>query len=237
MQAAARSLQLQKEYLHPKMSWADLDWVRTQWAGPTYVKGVMEPNDAERAVALGLDGIVVSNHGGRQFESGVGALDALPEVVAAVAGRAQVVVDGGVRHGSDIVKALALGASCVLVGRPLLYGLAVRGREGVAGVLEILRSELERTLVLMGGRSVHELDRSWLMLLDVLLARQARIGGGSWYAGSAERWCILAARGEPDRGRARARRRRPGSEVLHRPLGERGHARVVRAAGACSGDE
>jgi len=164
--AGIRSVQLQADYLYPDMSWDDLDWVRSQWQGPVFVKGIMDPEDAEQAVALGVDGIVVSNHGGRQLESGVGTLDMLPQIADAVAGRAEVLLDGGVRRGTDIVKALSLGARAVLVGRPFVYGLAVAGSDGVAGVLEILRSELSRTLVLMGCHDVRELDASWLIQTD-----------------------------------------------------------------------
>lgn len=163
VRAAVESVQLQASYFYPEMSWIDLEWLRSQWNGPVYVKGVMDPEDAEQAVELGLDGIVVSNHGGRQLESGVGTLDVLPEIADAVAGRAEILLDGGVRRGSDIVKALALGARAVLVGRAYVYGLAAGGAEGVVDVLEILRAELVRTLQLMGCRSTRELDRSWLL--------------------------------------------------------------------------
>jgi len=169
MDAAVRSVQTQAEYIYPDMSWADLDWVRSQWPGPVFVKGIMDPEDAELAMAMGLDGLVVSNHGGRQLEGAAGTLDALPAIVDAVAGRGQVLLDGGVRRGSDIVKALSLGADAVLVGRPFLYGLAAGGTAGVTGVLEILRSELQRTMVLMGCRNVHELDASWLIPFDPLV--------------------------------------------------------------------
>ncbi|HKI91725.1 MAG TPA: alpha-hydroxy acid oxidase, partial [Gaiellaceae bacterium] len=178
--AAVRSVQLQTDYLYPDMSWEDVDWIRSEWPGPVFVKGVMDAEDAARAVELGLDGIVVSNHGGRQLESGVGTLDVLPEIAAAIAGRCELLVDGGVRRGTDVVKALALGARAVLVGRPFLYGLAAAGPDGVAAVLEILRDELRRTLVLMGCRDVRELNPSWLVPLDPPLPGCAgdRIDGG-----------------------------------------------------------
>ena len=169
--AAVRSVQLQTAYLYPDMSWDDLDWVRSQWSGPVFVKGVMDPDDAEIAVSLGVDGLVVSNHGGRQLESGVGTLDVLPQIVDAVAGRAEVLVDGGIRRGTDVVKALSLGARAVLIGRPFVYGLAARGVEGAAEVIEILRAELQRTLILMGCKSIQELDRSWLLEVDDASAR------------------------------------------------------------------
>jgi L-lactate dehydrogenase (cytochrome)/(S)-mandelate dehydrogenase len=163
VRAAVESVQLQTAYLYPDMSWSDLEWLRSEWPGPVFVKGVMDPEDAEQAVALGIDGVVVSNHGGRQLESGVGTLDVLPQVAEAVGDRAQVLLDGGIRRGTDIAKALALGARAVLIGRPFVYGLAVAGTAGVEGVLELLRAELLRTLQLMGCRSVRDLDRDWLL--------------------------------------------------------------------------
>ena len=168
VRAAVRSVQLQASYLYPDMGWADLEWLRSEWAGPVYVKGIMDPEDAEAAVSLGADGIVVSNHGGRQLESGIGTLDVLPQIADAVGGRTEVLLDGGIRRGTDIVKALALGARAVLVGRPYLYGLAAAGGDGVAAVLELLRGELVRTLQLMGCRSVAELDREALLPISRL---------------------------------------------------------------------
>jgi len=168
MDAAVRSVQTQAAYIYPDMSWADLDWVRAQWSGPVFVKGIMDPEDAELAMAMGLDGLVVSNHGGRQLDGAAGALDVLPAIAGAVAGRGQVLLDGGVRRGSDIVKALSLGADGVLIGRPYLYGLAAGGTRGVADVLEIFRTELQRTMVLMGCRDVRDLDASWLIPIDPL---------------------------------------------------------------------
>ncbi len=168
MDAAVRSVQTQTAFIYPDMTWADLDWLRAQWSGPVFVKGIMDPEDAELAVAMGLDGLVVSNHGGRQLEGVVGTLDVLPAIADAVAGRARILLDGGIRRGSDIVKALSLGADCVLIGRPFLYGLAAEGSGGVTAVLEILRSELERTMVLMGCNDVRELDASWLIPIDPL---------------------------------------------------------------------
>ena len=153
-----------------RLSWDDLAWLRTQWSGPLYVKGVLDPDDAERAVAAGADGVVVSNHGGRQLDGAAASLDALPAVAERVGGRATVLVDGGVRRGSDVVKALCLGADACLVGRAFVYGLAARGEEGVVDVLRILREELERTLVLMGCGGVGELDRSWVAPAGVPLA-------------------------------------------------------------------
>jgi L-lactate dehydrogenase (cytochrome)/(S)-mandelate dehydrogenase len=163
VQAAVESVRRQQSYFYPEMSWADLDWVRSQWHGPVFVKGVMDPEDAETAVALGVDGIVVSNHGGRQLESGVGTLDVLPHIAEAVGDRTELLLDGGIRRGTDIAKALALGARAVLVGRAYVYGLAVAGSTGVEAVLELLRSELVRTLQLMGCPSAADLDRDRLL--------------------------------------------------------------------------
>ncbi|MCA3225780.1 MAG: alpha-hydroxy-acid oxidizing protein, partial [Burkholderiales bacterium] len=136
--------------LDPGMGWADLQALRRHWSGPLLVKGLLHPDDAARAVAEGVDGLVVSNHGGRQLDGAQASLHALPAVVQAVAGRVPVLLDGGIRRGSDVFKALALGAAAVLVGRPALWGLAVAGQDGVARVLELLDDELDRTMGLAG---------------------------------------------------------------------------------------
>lgn len=130
--------------------WEDLAWLRSLWDGPLLVKGVLHPDDARRAVALGLDGLIVSNHGGRQLDAAPATMQMLPRVRDAVDGKALVFVDGGFRRGSDIAKALACGAQGVWVGRPMAYGLAGGGERGVHGVLSLLRAELERTMILMG---------------------------------------------------------------------------------------
>ena len=146
------------------VSWKDLRWIREAWKGPIVVKGVHTGEDARRAVDEGADALVVSNHGGRQLDGVAPTLRILPEVVAAVNGRTEVLVDGGIRRGSDIVKALCLGARAVLLGRAYAYGLAAGGGPGVARALEILRTDLVRTLKLLGCGSVAELDRSFLDL-------------------------------------------------------------------------
>ncbi|MBV8998126.1 MAG: alpha-hydroxy-acid oxidizing protein, partial [Solirubrobacterales bacterium] len=128
--------------------------------------GLLDPDDAARAVSIGCDGVVVSNHGGRQLDHALASLEALPAIVDAVGPRAEVLFDGGVRRGTDVVKALALGARAVLIGRPQIYGLIVAGEQGVSDVLEILRSELDRALVLMGVQDVRELDPGWLIERD-----------------------------------------------------------------------
>jgi 4-hydroxymandelate oxidase len=133
---------------------------------PVLLKGILHPDDAARAVDFGSRAILVSNHGGRQLDSAVAALDALPSVVEAVAGRAEVLVDGGVRRGTDVLKALALGARAVLLGRPILWGPAVGGEAGVCHVLELLRAELARDLLLCGLASPAEVDRSLLVPAD-----------------------------------------------------------------------
>ena len=157
---------LHREITRATFAWDDLQWIREHWPGTVYVKGLLDPEDAVRAVALGCDGVVVSNHGGRQLDHALAALDALAPIVAAVGDRAEVLLDGGVRRGTDVVKALALGARAVLIGRPQIYGLIVGRERGVVDVLEIFRVELDRALTLMGAQSVHELDRSWLIEND-----------------------------------------------------------------------
>jgi isopentenyl diphosphate isomerase/L-lactate dehydrogenase-like FMN-dependent dehydrogenase len=161
VQAALQSIEiLHREIDRATFAWDDLQWIRDQWPGAVYVKGVLDGQDAARAVSMGCDGVVVSNHGGRQLDHAPASLTALPAVVAAVGGRAEVLLDGGVRRGTDVVKALALGARAVLIGRPQIYGLIVGGQHGVADVLGIFRAELDRALALMGAQSVLELDRS-----------------------------------------------------------------------------
>src|SRR5580698_4376960 len=144
------------------VGWNDLRWIREHWRGPIVVKGVLTGDDARRAIDEGAAAVVVSNHGGRQLDSVFPSLRALPEVVAAVKGQVEVLMDGGVRRGGDIVKALCLGARAVLVGRAYAYGLAAAGPAGVARALEILRSDVERTLRLLGCPSVAALDRSYI---------------------------------------------------------------------------
>jgi isopentenyl diphosphate isomerase/L-lactate dehydrogenase-like FMN-dependent dehydrogenase len=146
------------------VSWQDLRWIREAWQGPIVVKGVHTGEDARRAVDEGANALVVSNHGGRQLDGVAPTLRILPEVVEAVKGKAEVLLDGGIRRGSDIVKALCLGARAVLLGRAYAYGLAAGGEPGVARAIEILRSDVIRTLRLLGCPSVAELNRSYLDL-------------------------------------------------------------------------
>ena len=136
--------------LDPGLSWRDVDWLRGLWKGPLVLKGILHPVEAAEAPLRGVDGIIVSNHGGRQLDGVPATLDALPAVAAAVDGRIPVLLDGGIRRGGDVAKALALGAAACLIARPHLFGLAVAGEDGVARVLDILRRELDRVLGLMG---------------------------------------------------------------------------------------
>jgi len=144
------------------VSWHDLGWIREAWRGPIVFKGVHTGEDARRAVDVGADALVVSNHGGRQLDGVAPTLRMLPEVLASVGDRIEVLLDGGIRRGSDIVKALCLGARAVLVGRAYAYGLGADGGEGVARAIEILRIDLIRTLKLLGCGSLAELDRSFV---------------------------------------------------------------------------
>jgi L-lactate dehydrogenase (cytochrome) len=144
------------------VTWADFRWIREGWRGPIVVKGVLTGDDARRAVDEGAAAISVSNHGGRQLDSLPAALRALPEVVKAINGQIEVWMDGGVRRGPDIVKALCLGAHAVLCGRAYAYGLAAAGEAGAARAIEILRADLDRTLRLLGCASVAALDRSYV---------------------------------------------------------------------------
>ena len=144
------------------VTWKDFDWIREAWGSPVVVKGVLTGEDARRAVDEGAAAVVVSNHGARQLDGVSPTLRALPEVVAAVNGHAEVLLDGGIRRGSDVAKALCLGARAVLVGRAYAYGLGAAGGPGVARAIEILRSDLIRTLKLLGCAAATDLDRSYV---------------------------------------------------------------------------
>ena len=144
------------------VAWADLKWIREVWTGPIIVKGLLTGDDARRAMDVGAAAVVVSNHGGRQLDTVFPTIRALPEVVAAVNGKIEVLMDGGVRRGSDVVKALCLGARAVLIGRAYAFGLGAAGHAGVTRALEILRADIERTIRLLGCPSMAELDRSYL---------------------------------------------------------------------------
>jgi isopentenyl diphosphate isomerase/L-lactate dehydrogenase-like FMN-dependent dehydrogenase len=144
------------------VTWEDIRWIRAAWPGPMVIKGILTGDDARRAVDAGTAAISVSNHGGRQLDGVSASIRALPEVVAAVNGQVEVLMDGGVRRGSDVVKAVCLGARAVLIGRAYAYGLAAAGGAGVARALEILREDVDRTLHLLGCASVAQLDSSYV---------------------------------------------------------------------------
>ena len=144
------------------VTWKDVEWLRGETRLPLVLKGILDPGDADLAIGSGAAGIIVSNHGGRNLDTAVAAIDALPEIVEHVRGRVPLLVDGGVRRGTDIVKAVALGATAVLIGRPYCYGLSIGGREGVRRVVEILRAELEAAMMLTGVSRLSEIERSVL---------------------------------------------------------------------------
>jgi L-lactate dehydrogenase (cytochrome)/(S)-mandelate dehydrogenase len=148
------------------MSWRDVDWLRGEWKGPLILKGVLNPQEARRAFASGVDAIIVSNHGGRQLDGAISTIEALPRIVDAVGGAGPVMLDGGLRRGVDVVKALALGATCCLIARPQLWGLAVAGEEGVAHVLDIFRREIDRAMGLMGAARISDLTRDQVVWLN-----------------------------------------------------------------------
>ena len=149
--------------LDPSMSWDDVDMVRAHWKGRLILKGVLHPDEAAQAVKHGVDAIIVSNHGGRQLNGAIASARALPAVVQAVNGAIPVLLDGGIRRGSDIFKAVALGASAVLIGRPHLWGLSVAGKDGVQWVLEMLHGELDRTMGLAGASNIEEIRTGQFM--------------------------------------------------------------------------
>jgi 4-hydroxymandelate oxidase len=149
-------------YTNPGLGWHDLEWLLARTSLPVIVKGVVRADDARRAVEAGARGLVVSNHGGRQLDYAIASLDALPEVVQAVGGDVPVLLDGGVRRGTDVLKALCLGASGVLIGRPYLYALAVGGADGVRGMLEMLREEIALSMSLLGVGRLSELSQDLL---------------------------------------------------------------------------
>lgn len=157
------------DQLDPSVGWRDLDWFRSIWQGPLALKGILTGEDACLAVEHGADVIIVSNHGGRQLDGAPATIDVLPEVVDAVAGRADVILDGGVRRGSDVVKAVALGAKACMIGRPFIYGLAALGERGAELAIDILRDEVDRTLALLGRPTLASLNRSALRVEDAEL--------------------------------------------------------------------
>jgi len=160
--AERRESSIFSSLLSADLTWKDIAWLKSFARVPVLLKGILNPDDAERAVKEGVDGIIVSNHGGRNLDTVPATADALPHVAERVAGRVPVLMDGGVRRGTDVVKALALGATAVQIGRPYLYGLAASGAEGVAHVARILQKELEMALALCGRPQLRDIDRSVL---------------------------------------------------------------------------
>jgi isopentenyl diphosphate isomerase/L-lactate dehydrogenase-like FMN-dependent dehydrogenase len=148
------------EQLDPDVGWRDVERLRSQWRGPLLLKGLLHPGEAREAIDRGADGVIVSNHGGRQLDGAVASIRAFPGIIEAVDGRAPVLIDGGFRRGIDIVKALALGARAVMIGRPHLWGVACAGEDGVVWTLELFRREIDRALALGGWDGVAKLDRS-----------------------------------------------------------------------------
>ncbi len=144
----------------PSISWSDLEWVAQHWGGPLAIKGILAEDDAERAVEHGVGTIILSNHGGRQLDAAVSPMDMLPSVVARLGGRAEIIVDGGVRRGTDMLKAIALGATACMAGRVGLYGLGAGGTAGAAAALGALRTEFQRDMALLGVTEVSQIDRS-----------------------------------------------------------------------------
>ena len=144
------------------VTWKDVEWVRSQWAGPLVIKGILDPEDAREAVSNGVDGIVVSNHGGRQLDGALSSARALPAIVDAVAGRTKILADGGVRSGLDVVRMLALGADFVLLGRAWAYALAARGRTGVAHALKLIDAEMRVAMALTACTAIDQIDQSVL---------------------------------------------------------------------------
>jgi L-lactate dehydrogenase (cytochrome) len=146
----------------PSVTWEDVAWMRERWRGPLVVKGVLDPEDARRALEVGVDGLIVSNHGGRQLDAVPSTARALPEIVDAVGDQIEVLADGGVRTGLDVVKMVAMGARAVLVGRPWAWAVAARGEAGVQHMLEVIKADIDTALGLTGHTSVAALDRSAL---------------------------------------------------------------------------
>ncbi|HEY5793842.1 MAG TPA: alpha-hydroxy acid oxidase, partial [Bosea sp. (in: a-proteobacteria)] len=147
----------------PKLDWDDVKRIKDQWGGKLILKGILDPEDAEMAAQSGADALIVSNHGGRQLDGALSSIEALPSIVDAVGGRTEILFDGGVRSGQDVIKALALGAQGTFIGRAFLYGLGAMGEEGVTRCLDIIRKELDVTMALCGLRDVRQVDERILL--------------------------------------------------------------------------
>ena len=153
----------------PSVTWDEAKEIASMWGGPFAIKGLMNADDAEKAIEIGASAIVISNHGGRQLDSAVAPIDVLPEIAERVNGRVEILIDGGIRRGTDIVKAIALGADACLIGRPWVYGLAAKGEKGVGLVIDILSSEVTRTLQLLGCKSIKDVSKRHVKLDKKLL--------------------------------------------------------------------
>ena len=160
MRTRLKMLEVVNELFDPSITWKDVAWLKSIWKGPVVIKGVMTLEDAKLAVKAGADAIWISNHGGRQLDGVSGTIEVLPEIVNAVKGKAEIYLDGGVRRGSDIVKAIALGANACMIGRPYMYGLAANGAAGVESIIKILEIEMDATMALMGRPTIASLDSS-----------------------------------------------------------------------------
>jgi L-lactate dehydrogenase (cytochrome) len=147
----------------PTLNWNDVEWIKKRWGGPLILKGIMDVEDARLAADSGADALVVSNHGGRQLDGAPAAIEALPAIVDAVGSRIEVWIDGGIRSGQDVLKAIALGARGTLIGRAFLYGLGALGEAGVTKCLEIIARELDLTMAFCGRRDIRAVDRSILV--------------------------------------------------------------------------
>jgi isopentenyl diphosphate isomerase/L-lactate dehydrogenase-like FMN-dependent dehydrogenase len=151
------------EQFDPTLSWADVAWVKAQWGGKLILKGIMDVEDAQLAVASGADAIVVSNHGGRQLDGAPSSIEALPAIVAAVGSQIEVWMDGGIRSGQDVLKAWALGARGTMIGRAMVYGLGAMGEAGVTKALQIIHKELDVTMAFCGHTNIANVDRGILL--------------------------------------------------------------------------
>ena len=143
----------------PSVTWEDISWLRSQWPGRILIKGVMSAEDACAAADAGADGVIVSNHGGRQLEGVASSISKLPEVVAAAGDRVEILLDGGISNGTDVIRALALGASAVMIGRPWVWAMAARGEKGVADLLQVFQQEIEMAMALMGLTGIDQINQ------------------------------------------------------------------------------
>lgn len=150
------------EQFDPQLSWKDVEWIKERWGGPLILKGILDPEDAKMAAATGADAIIVSNHGGRQLDGANSSISMLPRIVDAVGHQIEVHLDGGIRSGQDVLKAVAMGAKGTYIGRPFLYGLGAMGKEGVTKALEIIRKEMDITMALCGKRDINDVNRDIL---------------------------------------------------------------------------